>query len=120
MSLCNLLLLLFWIITDDNFSFYLFTATIDELEQKLMQLKLANQKLERNSRGSVFESVQDNKAYIQRASPGGRSADAIVEETTLIRSRSTTNAAMPTIQSCANTFIVVPLSIVLLMKILLH
>lgn len=84
-----------------------------------MQLKLANQKLERNSRGSVFESVHDNKGYVQRATPGGRSADAIVEETTLIRSRSTTNAAINH-KSCANALVVLPLSIVLLLKVLLH
>lgn len=96
---------------------FFFAATIEELELKLMQLKLANQKLERNSRGSVFESVHDNKAYIERAGPGGRGADAIVEETTLIRNRSTTNAAINH-KSCTNAFIVVPLSIVLLIKLL--
>lgn len=85
-----------------------------------MQLKLANQKLERNSRGSVFESVHDNKAYIQRASPGGRGADAIVEETTLIRSRSTTVNAAINHKPGANVFVVVPVSIVLLMKLFLR
>lgn len=60
-----------------------FLGTLDDLEQKLRQLKFANQKLERNSRGSVFEGIHDHKAYVQRAS----GSDAIVEETTLIRSK---------------------------------
>lgn len=55
---------------------------MSELEQKLKQLRVANQKLERNSRGSIFESVQDHKAYTE---PSEGDAAAIVEETTLIR-----------------------------------
>lgn len=55
---------------------------MSELEQKLKQLRIANQKLERNSRGSIFESVQDHKAYTE---PSDGDAAAIVEETTLIR-----------------------------------
>lgn len=53
------------------------------MEEKLEQLKLANQKLQRNSRGSVFEGVHDNKAFIRRANAGD--SEAVVEETTLIR-----------------------------------
>lgn len=52
------------------------------MEQKLKQLRVANQKLERNSRGSIFESVHDHKAYTE---PSDGDAAAIVEETTLIR-----------------------------------
>ncbi|XP_037043772.1 uncharacterized protein LOC119079810 [Bradysia coprophila] len=59
---------------------------ITELEEKLVQLKIANQKLPRNSRGSsVFESVQDHKD-----SHLGDS-EAIVEETTIFRTQ--TNGA---------------------------
>lgn len=65
------------------------TGTLDDLEQKLRQLKFANQKLERNSRGSVFEGIHDHKAYVQRAS----GSDAIVEETTLIRSKNPATSA---------------------------
>lgn len=53
------------------------------MEQKLKQLKIANQKLERNSRGSVFESVQDRKFDQQQQQLDA--TDAIVEETTLFR-----------------------------------
>lgn len=72
------------------FRHYSIIVTVSELEQKLEQLKLANQKLQRNSRGSVFEGVHDNKALIRRAN-GGDSA-AIVEETTLIRAHNPNSA----------------------------
>lgn len=100
-----------------NVGCMVFAATIEELEQKLSQLKLANQKLERNSRGSVFESVHDNKAYIQRASPNG---DAIIEETTLIRSKSTTPNAATNHISGANVFVILPVSIVLVATLFLR
>lgn len=37
-----------------------FAETAKELERKLEQLKVANQKLQRNSRGSVFHGVHDD------------------------------------------------------------
>lgn len=60
------------------------TDAISELEQKLKQLKIANKKLERNSRGSVFESIQDFSNF-DRTDSTNDSGDAVVEETTLIR-----------------------------------
>lgn len=93
--------------------FYLiFIATLDELERKLLQLKYANQKLERNSRGSVFESIHDNKAYIQRTSPGGVSDASVVEEKTIFR-----NPIAATTASSASNFY--PNSVASLLVILL-
>ncbi|XP_059612891.1 uncharacterized protein LOC132259331 [Phlebotomus argentipes] len=54
-------------------------ATLDELEAKLKQLKIANQKLARNSRGSIQEV--DNSKLNYRSD--GESAT--VEETTLVK-----------------------------------
>lgn len=48
--------------------FYYFSETAKELEYKLDQLKMANQKLQRNSRGSVFRSVHDESSLIRRSS----------------------------------------------------
>lgn len=48
------------------FSHYL--EMVNELERKLEQLKLANQKLQRNSRGSVFHGVHDESTLIRRSS----------------------------------------------------
>lgn len=63
-----------------------FLEAISELATKLKQLQIANQKLERNSRGSVFESVHDQKVNTKGTeySAAGDS-EALVEETTLIR-----------------------------------
>lgn len=47
-----------------------FAETAKELERKLEQLKVANQKLQRNSRGSVFQGVHDESALIRRSSSG--------------------------------------------------
>lgn len=55
-------------------------STISEIDQKFRQLKLANQKLARNSRaGNVFESIHESK--IVESSPS--EAAAKVEETIL-------------------------------------
>uniref|UniRef100_A0A1B0DIS2 Uncharacterized protein n=1 Tax=Phlebotomus papatasi TaxID=29031 RepID=A0A1B0DIS2_PHLPP len=54
-------------------------ATVDELEAKLKQLKIANQKLARNSRGSIQEVDHSKLNY---RSDG---ESATVEETTLVK-----------------------------------
>lgn len=52
------------------------------MEQKIKQLKIANQKLARNSRGSnVFESIHDNKPMTIDMSD----ESANVEETSLFK-----------------------------------
>lgn len=81
-----------------------FPETLAELEQKLKQLQLANQKLERNSRGSVFESVHDHKNHGNDAVHdhknyasifrSGSPQEAIVEETSLIRGQSTSTSGV--------------------------
>lgn len=53
------------------------TETAKELESKLEQLKMANQKLQRNSRGSVFQSVHDNESALIRRSSYGDSDEPI-------------------------------------------
>lgn len=89
-----------------NFVFLLQDA-ITELEQKLLQLKIANQKLPRNSRGSsVFESVQDHKD-----SHLGDS-EAIVEETTLFRTQ-TNGAHIATLGSTIVTIMVLVIKLFL-------
>lgn len=89
-----------------NFVFLLQDA-ITELEQKLLQLKIANQKLPRNSRGSsVFESVQDHKD-----SHLGDS-EAIVEETTLFRTQ-TNGAHIATLSSTIVTIMVLVIKLFL-------
>lgn len=45
-----------------------FLETANELERKLEQLKVANQKLHRNSRGSVMHGVHDESMLSRRAS----------------------------------------------------
>lgn len=61
-------------------------GAISELEQKLKQLKIANQKLERNSRsGNVFESVHQDHQRIGSFVEAADDSAATVEETTLIR-----------------------------------
>lgn len=61
------------------FYFSIYIDEISEIEQKLKQLKLSNQKLGRNSRAhggtSIFESVQDYRTD---------KSDAVVEETTFV------------------------------------
>lgn len=58
---------------------------ISEVASKLKQLQIANQKLERNSRGSVFESVHEQKVNTQGTEYSAGDSEALVEETTLIR-----------------------------------
>lgn len=87
-------------------------GTLDDLEQKLRELKFANPKLERNSRGSVFEGIHDQKTYVQRAS----GSDATVEETTLIRSKTAANAA--TASAATSNYIVHSLPIVIAMCVI--
>lgn len=74
---------------------------MSELEQKLKQLRIANQKLERNSRGSIFDSVQDHKAYTE---PSDGDAAAIVEETTLIRLQQIGNGGASSLASNDSSF----------------
>lgn len=64
-------------LTVNQFVFYKFTETAKELEYKLEQLKMANQKLQRNSRGSVFHSVHDESALIRRSSTSNDSDEPI-------------------------------------------
>lgn len=91
----------------------MYLGTLTELEQKLQQLKYANQKLERNSRGSVFEGVHDHMGSVQRT---GADSDAIVEETTLIRGRGT--SAPSGAKSTSNAFQVLPYLVALIVTTL--
>lgn len=68
-----------------------FTGTVYELERKLQQLKLANQKLQRNSRGSVFQGVHDHTAIVQPAN--FNETFAIVDEPFPIRAETTSSAS---------------------------
>jgi len=62
--------------------FFSFSETLSEIEQKLKQLKITNQKLARNSRaGNVFESVQDFKTTEMNSNDDS----AKVEETLLYK-----------------------------------
>lgn len=59
---------------------------LSQLEQKLQQLKLANQKLERNSRDSASDSRAGRADTEARAAAAAANVDtAMVEETTLTR-----------------------------------
>lgn len=64
-----------------------------------MQLKQTNQKLERNSRDSVFEGIHDGRAHVERASPGAISEATVIEETSLIRGQSTASTAAVSLTS---------------------
>lgn len=52
----------FWV-----FHFFSVSETVNELKRKLEQLKVANQKLQRNSRGSVFQGMNDEPTPIRRS-----------------------------------------------------
>lgn len=47
---------------------FLFLEAVSELKRSLEQLKVANQKLQRNSRGSVFYGIHDESALMRRSS----------------------------------------------------
>lgn len=64
-------------------------VTAEELEKKLEQLKVANQKLQRNSRGS-FHGVHDDVALIRRSSSDNEEPIHIHAETTSTASQITT------------------------------
>jgi Zona pellucida-like domain len=73
-----------WIVTLNRtmIEFMSFIETLSEIEQKLKQLKITNQKLARNSRaGNVFESVQDFKTTEMNSNDDS----AKVEETLLYK-----------------------------------
>ncbi|XP_055309994.1 uncharacterized protein LOC129573502 isoform X2 [Sitodiplosis mosellana] len=55
----------------------------NDLDSKLEQLKATNQKLQRNSRGSVFQSIHDNESALIRRS----SSSDIAEEPIQIRAQ---------------------------------
>lgn len=49
------------------------------MDNKLEQLKATNQKLQRNSRGSVFHSVHDNESALIRRSSSSDAADEPIQ-----------------------------------------
>lgn len=50
------------------FPLFFILETVNELKRRLDQLKLANQKLQRNSRGSVLQSINDESVLIDQSS----------------------------------------------------
>ena len=74
--------------------FFLFTETISEIDQKFKELKLANQKLARNSRaGNVYENVQ----ILKTETNSGEDDTAKVEETILFTREVIQSSASTTI-----------------------
>lgn len=61
---------------------------VNELERKLEQLKLANQKQKRNSRGSVSHGVHDESTLFRRSSTSES------DETIHIRAQVTNSASI--------------------------
>lgn len=71
-----------------SFSFFLFLEIANELDHKLEQLKATNQKLQRNSRGSVFRSVHDDESALSH-----RSSTSDSDEPIHIRAQVTNSAS---------------------------
>lgn len=67
---------------------------VNELEHKLEQLKVANQKLHRNSRGSVTQVVHDESILSRRSS------SSEIDEPIHIRAQDT-NSAQSTLRNSA-------------------
>lgn len=84
-------------------------SVINETEENLKQLKIANQKLNRNSRENVFESIHDSRP--ENLQGGGDKAK--VEETnvfTRVVETFETSAASTTVIGCAALVLSVLLS----------
>lgn len=58
-------------------NFFFFSEIANDLDSKLEQLKVTNQKLQRNSRGSVFRSIHDNESALIRRSSSSDSDEPI-------------------------------------------
>lgn len=92
------------------------TGTASEIDQKFRQLKLANQKLARNSRaGNVFESI-----HVSKTSETSPSENAKVEETILFTREviSQPQETVMTGRSSSNRHVPASLCIVLAMAVL--
>lgn len=81
--------------------------TIDEIDDKIKQLKIANQKLARNSRENVFESVQATRAEMNSNSDDS----AKVEETVIFTKEVIESSSNSIYSNILVTFTAVILSI---------